>query len=301
MSWNLRNKDYYFMNEKCSPVEYEKKIAQYDLSTLEGQKLAKRDFESLKDKFIVKAFSRINCENCYGDYLVGCKDCKHIYFSDGCRDSKSILRGTEDINSFDCVVGGKIELCYNLLQPGWCYRCAFTISCNRCNDTYFSETCDDCNECLGCISLKRGKFCIFNKKYSEEEYYRLKNLIFNELKKENSFDEFFNPEKSPFEYEETIADLYFPKVTKKHNGDLVEGKCVSCGRGLQVSEAERNFYEKMKLAIPEKCFYCNILALARPYSVVILQAKKCLKCGETVFSGRKENIYCEKCYLGEVY
>jgi len=301
MCWNLRNKEYFFMNEKYSKEEYEKKIAEYDLSQPEGQKRAKRDFENLKEKFIVKASHKINCENCFGDYLVGCKDCNEIYFSDGCRDSKNILRGTEDINSFDAVVGGKIELCYNLLQPGWCYRCAFTMSCNRCNDIYFSESCDDCNECLGCISLKRGKFCIFNKKYTEDEYYRLKHKIFEELKDSELFEEFFDPEKSPFYYEETIADLYFPRAAEKAEGSFGEGKCVSCERVLQFSEAEKSFYEKMGLALPDRCFGCRIFALARPYSVVQLEAKSCLKCGKQVFSGRNGGVYCEECYLKEVY
>jgi len=301
MCWNLRNKEYCFMNEKYSKEEYEKKISIYDLSQLEGQRRARKDFENQREKFTVKAAHKINCENCFGDYLVGCKDCNEIYFSDGCRDSKNILRGTEDVNSFDCVVGGKIELCYNLLQPGWCYMCAFTSNCNRCNDTYFSESCDDCSECLGCISLKRGKFCIFNKKYSEEEYYKIKGQIFEELRKSDNFEEFFNPEKSPFEYEETIADLYFPKSGDRNEKDFGKDKCTLCGRGLAVSEAERNFYEKMNLALPDKCFYCRISALAKPYSVIQLKTTNCSQCRNEVFSARNGKVYCEQCYLGAVY
>jgi hypothetical protein len=306
MCWNLRNKEYYFKNEKFSKEEYERKIAEYNLALLEGQKKAKQEFESLRGNFIAKALRMINCENCYGDYLVGCKDCKHIYFSDGCRDSKSILRGTEDINSYDCVVGGKIELCYNLLQPGWCYMCAFNNNCNRCSATYLSEMCTDCNECTGCISLKRGKWCIFNKHYTEEEYNRLKKHIFEELRGDDGFEEFFDLAKSPFAYEETIADLYFPKNEMKTvEENFGEDKCVLCGRISQATEAEKKFYEKAGLALPDKCFSCRIMALARPYSVVKMGKINCANCGEETMTGMSERVYqkvyCEKCYLGQVY
>jgi hypothetical protein len=307
MCWNLRNKEYYFQNEKFSKEEYEKKMAEYDLGLLEGQKKARQEFENLRGKFMVKALRKINCENCFGDYLVGCKDCEEIYFSDGCRDSKNVLRGTEDLNSYDCVVGGKIEVCYNLLQPGWCYMCAFNNSCNRCNETYLSEMCTDCNECLGCISLKRGKFCIFNKRYTEEEYGRLKDKIFVELNAgENKFEEFFDPSKSPFAYEETIADLYFPKTEMKTlEGDFGKDKCALCGRISLATDAEKNFYSKMGLALPDRCFLCRIMSLARPYSVVELKDTDCASCGEKILTGKSERVYdktyCEKCYLKATY
>ncbi len=306
MSWNLRNKEYYFKNQKLSKEEYEKKIAEYDFSSLDDQKRGKNEFENLRKNFIVRGIHQVNCENCYGDYLVGCKGCNEIYFSDGCQDSNNILRGTEDINSFDCVVGGKIEFCYNLLQPGWCYMSAFTNDCNRCKYTYLSEMCTDCNECVGCISLKRGKYCIFNKQYTEEEYNELKKHIFDELSQSASFEDFFEPAKSPFAYEETIADLYFPKtVMKKEEEDFGEDKCVLCGRTSKVTEAEKKIYEKMGLAVPDRCFSCRIMALARPYSVVSIKHSNCANCGKDAVTGvserNYEKVYCEECYLREVY
>jgi hypothetical protein len=307
MCWNLRSKEFCFQNEMLSKEEYEKKMAEYDLGLLAGQKKAKQEFHNLREKFTVKALHMINCENCYGDYLVGCKDCNEIYFSDGCRDSKSILRGTEDINSYDSVVGGKIEICYNTLQPGWCYKCAFLNSCNRCSETYLSESCDDCKECLGCVSLKRGNFCIFNKRYTEEEYRRLKDKIFAELATNgNQFEEFFDPAKSPFNYEETIADLYFPRTEMKtSDGNFGEGKCALCGRISVFSEAEKKFYAKIGLALPDRCFSCRIMSLARPYSVVELKTTNCASCNDEIHAGKSERVYekvyCEKCYLKETY
>ncbi len=306
MCSNLRNKLYHFKNKKFSKEEYEKKIAQYDLSMTEGQKRAKREFEASRDKFIVKASHTISCENCFGDYLVGCKNCQEIYFSDGCQDSKYILRGTEDITSYDCVVGGKTELCYNIVQPGWCYKCALMQNCNHCNEVYLSESCDDCNQCIGCISLKRGKNCILNKQYSEGQYRELKEHIFGELKKENSFEEIFDMAKSPFVYEETIADLYFPRVLSKNEAVSSSGdQCAYCSRQLSFTEAEKKFYEKMGLALPDDCFYCRILRLARPYSVVRMSKANCSNCGKEIFVGKNAKIsgklYCEECYLKEIY
>lgn len=312
MSWNLRNREYCFMNEKYSKENYAKKIAEYDLSLLEGQKKARSEFENQRKRFIAKASHSINCENCFGDYLVGCKNCREIYFSDGCQDSKNILRGTEDVTSYDCAVGGKTELCLNVMQPAWFYKCAFLQNGSHCHEVYLSESCDDCSYCVGCISLRRGKYCVLNTQYSEEQYRDLKEYIFDELRRDESFEEIFDPSKSPFDYGETIADLYFPRGKEGGEGEGEEALrfamclgCVSCGKPLQFSEAEKKFYEKMGLALPEDCFYCRILRLARPYSVVQMSESKCANCGERIFVGKSERVYkrtlCEKCYLGNVY
>ncbi len=306
MCFNLRNKEYFFKNQKLSKEDYEEKMKEYDLSDNAKKNKAKEEFESLRSQFIVKGSHQINCENCFGDYLVDCKGCKEIYFSDGCVDSLNVLRGTEDINSFDAVVGGKIELCYNVLQPGYSYKCAFGISCNHCNEIYLSEYCDYCDNCIGCISLKRGKYCIFNKKYGEEEYKRLKQHIFAELNERNGFEEFFNPKASPFKYEETIADLYFP--SSNFSGKKMcyeERKCAFCSRGLKFGEAECGIYEKIGVSLPEACFNCRIQLMSRPYSVVEMEKASCVKCGKEVYKGKSSRkfgkLYCEECYRGEVY
>ena len=305
MSFNQRNKQYLFKNQQLSKEEYEKKIAEYDLETKEGLVKARSEFEEIRSQFIVKASHQINCENCEGDYIVDCKGCDEIYFSDGCEDSSDILRGTEDINSFDAVVGGKIELCYNVLQPGYSYKCAYGISNNHSNYVYLSEYCDYCDDCIGCISLKRGKYRILNKEYTEEEYKRLAGKIFEELKG-GGFEQFFNPLASPFKYEETIADLYFPKSEfsgeRSDNGD---GKCGYCAREMQNSEVEVKMYKKMGVYMPETCFNCRIQNISRPYSVVEMEKGECEECGSNVMRGKSSRkfgkLHCEKCYLEEVY
>jgi hypothetical protein len=307
MCWNLRNKEYYFKNEQLSRDEYEKKVAEYDLGSAQGVQRTRAEFEALREKFIVKASHQINCENCVGDYLVDCKGCDEIYFSDGCEDSQDVLRGTEDINCFDAVVGGKIELCYNVLQPSYSYKCAFGVSCNKCNEVYLSEYCDNCENCVGCISLRRGKNCILNKEYSEEEYGSLKEHIFAELRESRSFEEFFDPRKSPFKYEETIADLYFPE--SGFSGEKIcdeEGRCAFCKRGLQFADAEKRIYEKMKVRLPEACFNCRIQLLSRPYSVVEMEKGECTGCGAEVMRGKSVarkfgKLYCDECYKKELY
>ncbi len=313
MCWNLRNSEYSFKNEKLTKEEYEKVLSRYDLSSKEGRDKARMEFESLRSKFIVKASHQINCEDCKGDYLVGCKGCDEIYFSDDCEDSADVLRGTQDVNSYDAVVGGLIELCYNVLQPGYSYKCAFGDSCNHCNYVYMSEYCDNCDECFGCISLKRGRYCILNKKYPDEEYKRLVSRIFKELNASGAapnggqgFEEFFDPARSPFKYEETIADLYFPE--SGFSGERVceeKGKCAYCSRVLTFADAEKAIYEKMGVSLSEACFNCRIQLMSRPYSVVQMEEGKCEKCGIEVLRGKSARkfgkLHCEECYRGEVY
>jgi len=300
MCWNQRGKQYCFKNEQLTKDQYEAKMAEVDL------RAARTEFEAMRDQFIVKSSHQVNCESCEGDYMVDCKGSKETYFSDGCEDCGNILRGTAEVNCFDAVVGGEIELCYNVLQPGYSYMCAFGISCNHCHDTYLSEYCDYSKDCIGCISLKRGKFRILNKEYSAEEYAELKAHIFAELSENGGFEQFFNPAASPFKYDETIADLYFP--VKEFSGEKKydkDGACACCGRGMQHSEAEVKIYERMGVALPESCFNCRIQTISRPYSVVEMEKGQCGKCGTGVERGKSSRqfgkLYCEECYLKEVY
>jgi hypothetical protein len=80
---------------------------------------------------------------------------------------------------------------------------------------------------------------------------------------------------------------------------------VSTNRPFKVIKPELDFYRKMNLPIPhlhpdER--HKNRMTLRNPRK---LWKRNCMKCNEeiqTIYSPeRKEIVYCEKCYLKEIY
>lgn len=71
--------------------------------------------------------------------------------------------------------------------------------------------CSGSNDLFGCIGLRNKKWCILNKEYDEETYHRLREEI---VKNMQSYGEFFGLADSPFAYNESLAQVYFP-LTKE--------------------------------------------------------------------------------------
>src|SRR6185369_10692718 len=72
---------------------------------------------------------------------------------------------------------------------------------------------------FGCVALRNKQYCILNKQYSKEEYESLVPKIIEHMKtmpytdakgRAYAYGEFFPSELSPFAYNETLAQEYFP-------------------------------------------------------------------------------------------
>ena len=70
--------------------------------------------------------------------------------------------------------------------------------------------CFSTQDCLGCFGLKQKQYCIFNKQYSKEEYFILKKKIIEHMRNTKEWGEYFPTSVSPFAYNESMAQDYFP-------------------------------------------------------------------------------------------
>ncbi|MBI5414959.1 zinc-ribbon domain containing protein [Candidatus Peregrinibacteria bacterium] len=194
---------------------------------------------------------------------------------------------------------------------------------------------------FGCISLKHKSYCILNKQYSKEEYDALIPKIMEHMKKTGEFGEFFPISLSPFAYNETIAMQYYPLekaevlqrqwkwreaeepnfsgITKKIPAvklpptieripdDILNWAigCEESGKFFKIQKAELEFYRRMNLPIPH--FHPDIrhahrMALRNPRKLWDRNCMKCEKYIRTTYAQeRPEIVYCESCYLKEVY
>ncbi|MDD4352158.1 MAG: hypothetical protein PHU71_04215 [Candidatus Gracilibacteria bacterium] len=340
-SYNLRHAEYYFFNQKMSAAEYFKKISELKLGSF-------LTIEELKNKFnkevLLKAIHKyahiVNSEKCTGDYIKNSQNCTNCFEIENSRDLKHVTIAETLNDSQDCYVGGYPgELCYECMSQ--CVNVSNNLFCNfcweGCHHLLYCDNCFSCQNCFACIGLRHKEYCILNKQYSKAEYEELIPKIIEHMETLGEWGEFFPVNLSPFAYNETVAQEYFPLTkeealnkgyqwkdeedTYAYQGPKVEIPdsiedvqdticeqiltCEQCAKHYKVIKQELKFYRKLGLPVPRKCPNCrhqNRMALRNPRK---LWDRKCAKCEKEIQTSyapeRPEIVYCEKCYLAEVY
>ena len=112
--------------------------------------------------------SMINSEYCNGASWL--RNCYLTFWADYAENvtHSSIILQLKD--SSDCMRARESELCYNSLGINKCYQTFFSEECDACTDVWFSRNCYNCTNCIGCANLRGESYCIFNQKYSKEDY-----------------------------------------------------------------------------------------------------------------------------------
>lgn len=110
-------------------------------------------------------------KNCvYVNSTAWSKDCYLTFWTDFCENVyySSLLNHLK--NSADCIRGYYSELCYESIGFSRCYKMFFSDECDDCLNVWFCRNCYNCTDCIGCVNLSGASNCIFNVKYSKEEY-----------------------------------------------------------------------------------------------------------------------------------
>jgi len=231
-----------------------------------------------------------NSINCSWNYILesnNCKNCFHTQDSSDCKNSNHIWRNAKNI--YDCdTVWMNSELIYESINTAIdCFKNSF---CNRCwtvNNSFYCDNCDNSSNLFWCVWLKNKQYCIFNKQYTKEEYEKLVSKIIEHMQKTWEWWEFFPANLSPFWYNETVAQEYFPlkkeeiinqnfnysdyeapflKVEKiipteklpKNISDIPDDilnwaiKCEISKKPFRIISQELEFYRKYNLPIPHK-------------------------------------------------
>jgi hypothetical protein len=205
--------------------------------------------------------------------------------------------------------------------------------------------CDNCmnnsKNCFWCIWLKNNEeYCILNKQYTEEEYNKTVPKIIEKMKQDNEWGEFFLSSMSPFWYNETTANDYFPlkkeeAIKDRYNWSDYESpipnveriipanklpenisdipanilnwaiECEVTKKPFRIIKQELEFYRKHNLPIPRKHpdqRHLDRMKLKNPRKLFDRKCDKCWIDMKTTYSpNRKEIVYCEDCYNKEVY
>lgn len=288
---NGRNISNAILNIRYTKEEYEKKKKEI-FSNYESIEKAKKEFEALKSKIIVKYSSQTKCHNVTGDYLHNCYDGVRVFDTTDAKNC-SYMADTEDsIDSMDCNnFYYKNELCYNMmgiLQSNKSKNCAYVFYCN---EVEYSENCHNLSSGIGCNAIRKGQYMILNKEYSKEEYNKIKEQIDEQMKKEGTYGQFFPPELAPFGYNETLGQDYLPmtkeeapkkgfnwqdRATGTYEKETIKESempktieevsedilnqilvCKDCKKNFRITKGEFDFYKRMNIPLPHKDFECR--------------------------------------------
>ncbi|MFH1162289.1 MAG: hypothetical protein V1696_03380 [Candidatus Jorgensenbacteria bacterium] len=339
LSSNLRNKRYIFMNEQLTKEMYEQRMSEIDLSDPAVAKDVVGKFQGeILAKTIRKYATTNKVKNSTGDYLFECKNVKHSFHV---YESEDSAYSADAANLKDCY--DAYEPAFNCERQYECHagnRLSFSKFCSVSYDNHHLEYCEMCHgsdNLFGCIGLRDKKYCILNRQYSKEEYEKLVLEIIAQMKtvayrdkggREYRYGEFFPVELSPFAYNETVAQEYFPlskdgaakaafdwrepeernyKPTKKASDfqnieevpDTVieetfeckhKGECrEQCTVAFRVVPQELELYRRLDVPLPDLCPNCRHYARIAQRNPLKLWHRKCQCAGAKSENGVYSN------------
>lgn len=339
LSAGLRNKQYCIWNQQYSKEEYYKHLESFNLGSWASVQNLKKQFAEFILGVPRKYANLIQCEDCTGDNLKRCKDSKECYNQSDLHGCKFMTSGDKAVDCYDCNSTGNPELCYDSLTPDNGYMNAFTADCWNAKFLLYCSHSHNSQNLFGCSGLKRNQYCILNKQYTKEEYEALMPRIIEHLKGTGEWGEFFPASLSPFAYDETPALEWHPlsqegaeKLGYRWRGEDSgsRGKetvqwtevpdhikdapetlpkeilaCQECAKNYRLTKEEFEYYRKHTLPIPRFCPNCRHKHRWQKLNPRKLWPRLCLRCQNPVQStyapDRPERVYCEDCYLREVY
>ena len=330
---NLRNKQFHIFNKPYSREEYQKEKEKLALSSSTELDKTEKKFQDFLLDIPHRYAYTINTIKSTGDNLENVKNARFCF---------DILSGME--NAKYCIWGGygwkdsydglgcNGELMYELSDAGGvgrtCSNTYFSVAVMNSIDVQYSHSVKGCSHVFGCVALRDKQYCILNKQYTKEQYEELVPKIIKHMNdmpyidekgRVYKYGEFFPPELSPFCYNETIAQEYFPLTkaealkqgyrwkdpeARNYNIDIktkdipddikdvqedIIGKVIECEhRGTcneQCTEAfkiipqELQFYQRMNLPLPHLCPNCRHYQRLKQRNPLKLWHRKCMKEG----------------------
>ncbi|MFH0769856.1 MAG: hypothetical protein V1926_00590 [Candidatus Peregrinibacteria bacterium] len=339
--FGLRNKQYCIFNEQHTKEGYRKKLQELNTGnqmTLNAAREVFRQKAALQQ--IHQYYDGNGNENVTGDHIVHCRNCIECYDSGDLEDCGYLIFSFKSKDCFDGhVVVDHCERTYGTISTISQYNTQFTFVSFYSKNSQYLDHCQYCEDCFTCSGLKKKRYCIFNKQYMEGEYKALRQKMIQHMEKTGEWGQPLPPQLSPFGYNETVAQEYFPLTkeeikkrgwnyredteaqTSAYQGprfslpldindvsdDITEKilMCEKTGKPFKIIPQELTLYRNHHLPLPRLCFDERHLERIQRRNPRHLWQRKCKKCGvqiESSFSPeRLETIYCEACYLKEVY
>ncbi|HAQ02294.1 TPA: hypothetical protein DEP30_00010 [Candidatus Nomurabacteria bacterium] len=239
---NLQNKRYCIYNEQYSKEEYEEKIKSFNTGSRSFIIEFSKEFWSFSLNFPRRYVRSVNCNNSTGDVIRDSSNSKSIFNSYGCENIKYGYRVVKSKDGMDvCYMGAELAYEHGYGGSENSQNIKFTIEGQpACSLLEYSDACKSSSNLFGCIGLKNKQYCILNKQYEKEEYFKMVEKIKKHMddmpyidskSRVYKYGEFFPYELCPFGYNEAVINDHFP-LTKE---EILE-------RGYPYKEKQDNKY-----------------------------------------------------------
>ncbi|MDP6561472.1 MAG: hypothetical protein QF793_00940 [Candidatus Peribacteraceae bacterium] len=338
---NLKNKTHCIRNQQLSKEQYQEEKKKLLNGTHSQQQKNVTEHMEQRRAAIVRDQHVLACEDCSGDYLTHSKGCVNCYFTWDSEDQTNVILSDHANNCFNCsYTGNGTEHCYNQVATIGGKECRFSYFTIDSYHAEYCETINNCKYIFGCIGLRHKEYCIFNKQYSKEQYQELREKIISHMKETGEWGKLFPKELSCFAYNESTAHEYMPLSKKQaiQEGfswkddidqpveaekfipaaklpdaidDIPEDilnwaiQCEQTNKPFKIQKQELAFYRTHRIPIPHlhpNERFRSRMALMNPCVLFDRTCEKCKKPIQTTYSpDRSETVYCEECYLKEVY
>jgi len=334
MSCNLRNKSYYFKNQQLTKEEYLIKKEEFIKQLHKDTSILKNEYKEILISVPKKYANILKSENSTGNNITESSNISNsfnISKTEICKYSQDIVGPARDI--YDSTSSGlNLDRSYESMSISMNISnslFSLVIRNNSFNINYcFGLT--SCSHCFACIGLRSKQYCILNRQYTKEQYEEMIPKIIQHMSdmpyidekgRVYKYGEFFPSELSPFAYNETVAQEYYPltKEQAKEQGyrwkdkeernykidikscdipddinnidesilnKIIEcshrGECNhQCTEAFKIIPPELQFYKRMNLPIPLLCPNCRHYERLSQRNPLKLWHRTCMKEGCT--------------------
>ena len=287
-------------------------------------------FSAFAADFPLPAWEGESCEDSSGNYIRHtrlCRDCFFVSESESCDSCIGVVRAK------DCIVqasyGDGAELVYQSSGVGdAAYDIRFSVECwmNVSRLEYCMFTTTGCQDCFGCVSLRRKRHCILNRQYTPAEYADLLPRVRRHMASTGEYGHFFPAALSPHAYNRSWADHFMPlaKTEALAGGFRWAGEAETASSGstppdhigqaddsilertlccrltrkpFRLVRAELDFYRRMKLAPPAVAPLERIKQRSVFFNISLPAAQTCTLCGAAMLSAeRRGKAACKSCF-----
>ncbi len=324
---NLRGKNHCIFNEQYSKEEYKNKIKEFDFGTPGGIESFKRRVEEFFRTQPRPEFHRKQTVNVSGEYLYQCKNVHDSYLvssGEDIRYSEFLQKPPGSRKAYDwSAFGFNAEWIYDSAWVGInANHVKFSFWNYRAYDIEYSFGCHGSGNLFGCVGIRKGEYCILNRRYSKEVYGELLLKIKKHMDDMPYIDsrgnvykygEFFPSEFSPWVYNESHAYEFaplakgdairkgfrwrdpdvreyqdattiLPEYVKDTNDSVVKEilKCKVCGKNYRLIPIELQFYKRFNVAIPRCCPLCRHYVKVALLNPMSIHDRTCGKCGKNI-------------------
>jgi hypothetical protein len=294
-STGLRNKQNVIFNQQRPKEEFDK--IRSECGSYKKLQEYRQKAEELSLVFPRKYARLLHAINSIGEDLTNVKNCKNCFVIREGENLNYAYFGSNLKDGRDFNFADNSELIYESANIEKNYMELFSLT------SWFSHFITYCDHCFssqnlfGCVGLRDKQYCILNKQYTKEEYEKIVAQIIEKMTSDKEYGEFLPAKLSPFAYNETVAQEYFPltkeeaikqgyqwkdpeergykidmleenfpddirdadeSIVNKIIGCAHKGTCnEQCTTAFKITSQELQFYKKVNLPLPRLCPNCR--------------------------------------------